>query len=94
MYGGNKAPTNSSMADIDVLIFDIQDIGVRYYTYISTLTLAMEKAAEHNVDFIVLDRPNPINGIDISGPMLKNINVFGLLLKLNFEIVNLLTQWP
>ena len=69
LYGKNKAPTNSSMADIDVLIFDIQDIGVRYYTYISTLTLAMEKAAEHNVDFIVLDRPNPLSG-EIQGSLL------------------------
>ena len=69
LYGENKIPMDVYMEDIDILIFDIQDIGVRYYTYISTLTLAMEKAAEHNVDFIVLDRPNPLSG-KIQGSLL------------------------
>ena len=60
LYGKNKAPMDKYLADIDILIFDIQDIGVRYYTYASTMTLAMEKAAQNNVDFMILDRPNPL----------------------------------
>ena len=69
LYGKNKAPQDSDLKDIDVLIFDIQDIGVRYYTYISTMTLAMQKAAKNSVKFIILDRPNPLNGIEIEGPI-------------------------
>tara|TARA_B100001750_G_C15495326_1_gene593763 strand:+ start:475 stop:1497 length:1023 start_codon:yes stop_codon:yes gene_type:complete len=60
LYGKNKAPMDKYLLDIDILIFDIQDIGVRYYTYASTMTLAMEKAAQNNIDFMVLDRPNPL----------------------------------
>ena len=68
LYGANKSPIDEQVEDIDVIIFDIQDIGVRYYTYISTLTLVMEKAAKHNIDFFVLDRPNPLSG-KIEGPL-------------------------
>ena len=57
------------LAGVDTLVFDIQDIGTRFYTYISTLGLAMEAAAERGLRFVVLDRPNPINGIDVSGPV-------------------------
>ena len=71
LYGKNKAPQDKHLEDIDILVFDIQDIGVRYYTYISTMTLAMEKAAQNNIKFIVLDRPNPLNGISIEGPVLN-----------------------
>ncbi|MCA9169871.1 MAG: DUF1343 domain-containing protein, partial [Planctomycetales bacterium] len=56
--------------EVDTLVFDIQDIGARYYTYVSTMRLAMEAAAEHGKSFVVLDRPNPINGVDVDGPML------------------------
>ena len=70
LYGKNKSPTDKQVEDIDIIIFDIQDIGVRYYTYISTLTLVMEKAAEHNIDLFVLDRPNPLSG-KIEGPLLN-----------------------
>ncbi|MEX2560479.1 MAG: DUF1343 domain-containing protein, partial [Pirellulales bacterium] len=55
---------------IDTLVFDIQDIGARFYTYISTMGAAMEAAAEHGLRFVVLDRPNPINGVDVAGPLL------------------------
>ena len=70
LYGKNKSPQDKYLKDLDVLIFDIQDIGVRYYTYLSTMTLAMEKAANNNVEFIVLDRPNPLTGKIVQGPVL------------------------
>ena len=70
LYGSNKKPTKEQLKDIDVLIYDIQDVGVRFYTYISTMCYAMEACAENNKEFIVLDRPNP-NGFYIDGPVLK-----------------------
>lgn len=72
LHGTNKRPTQQMMAQIDVMLFDIQDIGSRSYTYISTLFYAMEEAAKHGVRVIVLDRPNPINGITVDGAMLEN----------------------
>lgn len=66
-----KIPESSMVKDIDVLIFDIQDVGTRIYTYIATMAYAMQACAENGVDFIVLDRPNPINGIDLEGPILE-----------------------
>ena len=72
LYGSTRKPTDDMVKDIDVLIFDIQDIGSRSYTYISTLFLAMEKAAEKNIRFIVLDRPNPLGGNLVDGLMLEN----------------------
>ncbi len=71
LHGANKKPTKEQLKDIDVLIYDIQDIGVRFYTYISTMSYAMEACAENNKEFIVLDRPNP-NGFYIDGPVLKD----------------------
>lgn len=70
LYGASRRPTTASLRAVDVLVFDIQDIGTRFYTYISTLGNAMEAAAEQDVEFVVLDRPNPINGIDVDGPVL------------------------
>lgn len=70
LYGKVRRPTSKMLAGIDTLVFDIQDIGTRFYTYISTMGHAMEAAAEMGIRFVVLDRPNPINGIDVSGPML------------------------
>ncbi|APF17392.1 Uncharacterized conserved protein UCP016719 [Caldithrix abyssi DSM 13497] len=70
LYGKDVKPTPEMLANIDVLIFDIQDIGARFYTYIWTMALAMEAAAEQNIPFVVLDRPNPINGEAIEGPLL------------------------
>jgi uncharacterized protein YbbC (DUF1343 family) len=72
LYGERRRPTPAMLDDIDTLVFDIQDIGTRYYTYISTLGNAMIAAAENDVRFVVLDRPNPINGIDVGGPVLDD----------------------
>jgi uncharacterized protein YbbC (DUF1343 family) len=69
LYGVSRKPSARQLADIDVLIFDIQDVGARFYTYISTMHYAMEAAAENGKEFIVLDRPNPNDYVD--GPMLK-----------------------
>jgi len=69
LYGNNIKPTVKQMSGIDILIFDIQDVGCRFYTYISTLHYIMESAAENNVQLCILDRPNP-NGYFIDGPVL------------------------
>ncbi len=68
LYGKNKKPSPNDLDDIDILVFDIQDVGVRFYTYISTLQYCMEAAAATNKPFIILDRPNP-NGFYIDGPI-------------------------
>lgn len=70
LYGSTRRPTPEMLTGIDTLVFDIQDIGTRFYTYISTMGTAMQAAAENRVRFVVLDRPNPINGISVSGPVL------------------------
>lgn len=70
LYGKNKKPSKDQLDDIDVMIFDLQDVGVRFYTYISTLHYVMEACAEQKIPLIVLDRPNP-NGSIIDGPMLE-----------------------
>jgi len=70
LYGATKKPESKQLESIDTLVFDIQDIGTRFYTYASTMTLAMDAAAENGKRFVVLDRPNPINGVTIEGPML------------------------
>jgi uncharacterized protein YbbC (DUF1343 family) len=70
LYGENRSPTSAQLAEIDALVFDIQDIGTRFYTYISTMGLAMEAAAEAGKEFVVLDRPNPIGGAIVEGPLL------------------------
>ncbi len=69
LYGNNKKPTPEQMKGIDILIFDIQDVGCRFYTYISTLHYIMESGAENNVEIMVFDRPNP-NGYFVDGPVL------------------------
>lgn len=70
LYGPNKKPKPEQLKGLDIVIFDIQDVGVRFYTYISTLTYLMEAGAENNVEILVLDRPNPHDGY-IDGPVLK-----------------------
>lgn len=70
LYGPTRKPTPQMLAPIDVLVFDLQDIGCRSYTYISTMAVAMEAAAECGKDFIVLDRPNPMGGLRVEGPPL------------------------
>lgn len=71
LYGKNKKPSKEQLAGIDILVFDMQDVGARFYTYISTLHYVMEAAAENNKEVIVLDRPNP-NAHYIDGPILQN----------------------
>lgn len=70
LYGDNKKPKPEQLSDLDILIFDIQDVGVRFYTYISTLEYVMEACAESNKPLIILDRPNP-NGHYVDGPVLE-----------------------
>ena len=64
LYGKNKKPSAEQLADIDLIIFDIQDVGARFYTYISTMYYAMQSASENNKEFLVLDRPNPNDYVD------------------------------
>jgi len=71
LYGETLRPTEESLKGIDTLVFDIQDIGARFYTYISTMAICMEEAAKHGIRFVVLDRPNPITGKTVEGPVLE-----------------------
>jgi uncharacterized protein YbbC (DUF1343 family) len=79
LYGQNRKPTAEAMKEVDVMIFDIQDVGARFYTYLSTLHYTMEAAAERDIPFIVLDRPNP-NGHYVDGPVMEpeNMSFVGL----------------
>lgn len=70
LYGKHLKPKSTDMKGIDIVVYDIQDVGVRFYTYISTMSYVMEACAENNVPFLVLDRPNP-NGFYVDGPVLK-----------------------
>ncbi len=70
LYGDTRKPTPQMLVGVEVLVFDIQDIGSRYYTYVSTMALAMEAAGEAGIPFVVLDRPNPIGGIAVQGSVL------------------------
>ncbi|MFI3264598.1 MAG: DUF1343 domain-containing protein [Rikenellaceae bacterium] len=70
LYGSNKRPSKEQLSDIDILLFDIQDVGARFYTYISTLYYAMQSCSEYNIPIVVLDRPNPNDYID--GPIISD----------------------
>lgn len=70
LYGANRKPTKEQLDSLDIVVFDIQDVGTRFYTYISTMHYAMEACAEHKKSFLVLDRPNP-NGKYVDGPILN-----------------------
>src|SRR5262249_46191693 len=70
LYGQRKRPSGEQLQGLDTLVYDIQDIGCRFYTYISTLGYLLETAAEHRLTLIVLDRPNPIGGVAVEGPVL------------------------
>ena len=72
LYGQSMRPTPDQLEGIDLLIYDMQDVGVRYYTYISTLLHAMEAASNHGIEFIVADRPNPITCTAVGGPVLTS----------------------
>src|SRR5205085_3793302 len=69
LYGGHLKPTNDELKDVDVMVFDIQDVGVRFYTYISSLQYYLEAALEFHKPLLLLDRPNP-NGFYVDGPVL------------------------
>jgi uncharacterized protein YbbC (DUF1343 family) len=69
LYGSNKKPSTEQLADVDIVIYDIQDVGARFFTYISTMYLVMESCAENNKQLLILDRPNP-NGDYVDGPVL------------------------
>jgi uncharacterized protein YbbC (DUF1343 family) len=69
LYGKARRPTTQMVQEIDTLVYDIQDVGARFYTYISTLGLCMEAAREYGLKFVVLDRPNPITGLRVEGPV-------------------------
>ncbi len=71
LYGKNRKPDSTALSNVDVLVYDIQDIGVRSYTYISTMAKVMEAAAEFNKEVIILDRPNPLGGKRIEGPLVE-----------------------
>ena len=73
LYGDNKKPNSKQLEGIDIMVFDLQDVGARFYTYISSLHYVMEACAENNVQLIVLDRPNPNGGI-VDGPILEKEN--------------------
>jgi uncharacterized protein YbbC (DUF1343 family) len=72
LYGETRRPTDAMLAGIDTLVFDLQDIGARFYTYMTTLAYAMEEAVKRKIRVVVLDRPNPINGFAIEGPELDD----------------------
>lgn len=72
LYGKTRKPTRDMLRDVDVLVYDIQDIGCRSFTYISTMGLAMQAAAEAGIDFIVLDRPNPLGGERVEGCVVED----------------------
>jgi uncharacterized protein YbbC (DUF1343 family) len=71
LYGKNRRPTAEQLRGIDTLVYDIQDIGCRFYTYLTTLGYILETAAEHKLRVVVLDRPNPIGGVAVEGPLLE-----------------------
>ncbi|MFH1941092.1 MAG: DUF1343 domain-containing protein [bacterium] len=72
LYGKTQKPTEEMLKDVDILVFDIQDVGARFYTYVYTMALAMEAAAEQGIPFVVLDRPNPIGGVLVEGSILQS----------------------
>jgi uncharacterized protein YbbC (DUF1343 family)/CubicO group peptidase (beta-lactamase class C family) len=75
LYGETRRPTDEMLKGIDALVFDVQDAGVRFYTYATTMAYAMEEAAKRHIAFYVLDRPNPLDGETIEGPMLDRANI-------------------
>ena len=70
LYGATRRPTPAMLEGLDTVVVDLQDAGVRFYTYATTMAYLMESAAENGIKVMVLDRPNPINGVEIEGPLL------------------------
>jgi uncharacterized protein YbbC (DUF1343 family) len=87
LYGSNVRPSPTMLADVDVIVFDIQDVGVRFYTFLATMQEVMEAAALAKKEFIVLDRPNP-NGHYIDGPVMTDSNLFSFVGQLHIPIVH------
>jgi uncharacterized protein YbbC (DUF1343 family) len=87
LYGSNVRPSPTMLADVDVIVFDIQDVGVRFYTFLATMQEVMEAAALAKKEFIVLDRPNP-NGYYIDGPVMTDSNLFSFVGQLHIPIVH------
>ncbi len=75
LYGETKRPTPEMLKDLDALVFDIADVGVRFYTYETTMAYGMEEAAKAKIAYFVLDRPNPVNGLRVEGPLLDEGNI-------------------
>ena len=76
LYGKDFAsltPRDEHLRGLDALVFDVQDVGSRYYTYLATMGLAMQAAAKHKLRFVVLDRPNPIGGLAVEGGVIRNV---------------------
>src|SRR5262249_43490146 len=71
LYGKNRRPTTGQLEGVDTLVYDIQDIGCRFYPYVPRLGYLVETAAKHRVRVVVLDRPNPIGGVEVEGPVLE-----------------------
>jgi uncharacterized protein YbbC (DUF1343 family) len=76
LYGKTNRPSPAQLKDLDALVFDIQDVGCRFYTYTATMALCMEAAAEAGIEYLVLDRPNPINAVAVEGPVLEGKPTF------------------
>ena len=72
LYGETQKPTPAMLADVDVLVYDVQDVGARPYTRVSTMALSMQAAREKGIPFVVLDRPNPVGGAEVEGPVLDS----------------------
>ncbi len=72
LYGRTTKPTGAMLSQVDLVVYDIQDVGARFYTYISTMALVMEAAAEHHIPVIVLDRPDPLGGVLVDGPVMED----------------------
>ncbi len=72
LYGKTKKPTKEMIKDVDLILFDVQDVGARYYTYISSMFYILQAAAENNIKVVILDRPNPLGGERVEGPVLSN----------------------
>jgi len=87
LYGSNVRPTPTMLADVDVIVFDIQDVGVRFYTFLATMQEVMEAAALAKKEFIVLDRPNP-NGYYVDGPVMTDSKLFSFVGQLPIPIVH------
>ncbi|RPJ86506.1 MAG: DUF1343 domain-containing protein [Acidobacteria bacterium] len=73
LYGKARKPTPHMLKEVDTLVFDVQDVGARYYTFVYTMALAMEACGERGLEFVVLDRPNPIGGVQVEGPVLDPV---------------------